>query len=215
VSEPELAEVTGTLPLPLVDGCGLAAELRALLRPGELVADRRGRPRQLPRWFYQVDSWATALDLHLTPRFCLWELIGVDVRETPLLRTFPRYVPTAVTVLAAHLEVFRQAAGAYVHIAGNGGYRSPAHRLSRFASRHCWASAANIYRVGDILLDDRDVLGRYASLARSVLPACWIRPYGSGDGEADDHLHLDFGYLLVEPTESESDPRPANGPDRD
>lgn len=204
------AGISGALPLRLVDAMRLAPELRAVLRPGETLVDRTGRERQLPRWFYEVDSWGTALNLTVTPNFSLWEFIGVDVREAPQQRTFPRYVPTAVTSLAAHLEVFRQAAGTYVHLAGNGGYRSPAHRLSRFASRHCWATAANIYRIGDTLLDDREALARYANLARSVLPACWIRPYGQHDGEADDHLHLDLGYLLLEPTEIPSDPLPAD-----
>lgn len=213
MSELTTALAVGNLPLRLVDGLQLSADLRAALRPGEVLVDRTGRERQLPRWFYEVDSWRTARGLGLTPNFSLWELIGVDVREAPLQRTFPRYVPTAVTALAAHLEVFRQAAGTYVHIAGNGGYRSPAHRLSRFASRHCWATAANIYRIGDRVLDDRESLGKYASLARSVLPACWIRPYGQRDGEADDHLHIDLGYLLLEPTEVLSDPAPAGSPD--
>lgn len=192
----------GRLPLPVVDGQTLSTALRAVLRPGELLTDGAGREHQLPRWFYQVDSWQTALDLQVTPNFALWEFIGVDVRETPLLRVFPRYVPMAVSALAAHLEVFRQAAGSCVHIAANGGYRSPAHLLTRAASRHCWAAAANIFRVGDIMLDGRDTIERYAVLARTVLPACWIRPHGPGVGEADDHLHLDLGYLLLEPGEA-------------
>jgi hypothetical protein len=29
------------------------------------------------------------------------------------------------------------------------------------------------------------------------MPGVWIRPYGSADGEADDHLHVDFGYTLI------------------
>ena len=129
----------------------------------------------------------------------LWELIGVDVREAPVLRGFPRYVPCALLLLATALEVFRLEVGTYVHIAANGGYRSPGHALSRHASPHCWGTAANIYRIGDTYLDTRAEIEKFATVARRVLPGIWIRPYGSGDGEADDHLHLDLGYTVCDP----------------
>lgn len=192
----------GVLPLPVIDAHELPSELRDVLRPGEELRDRHGTRRRLPRYFYEVESWNAALQIEVAPNFTLWEFLGIDVREAvPLRSSFPRYIPCAVTVLAAHLAVFRQAVGTYVHIAANGGYRSPAHRLTRYASRHCWATAANIYRIGDDYLDDLDTITRYARIARSVLPAAWIRPTGHGDGEADDHLHLDLGYVLLEPVE--------------
>jgi hypothetical protein len=53
----------------------------------------------------------------------------VDVREVEAMRTFPRYVPCAVALLATALEVFRAEVGTFVHIAANGGYRSPGHAL--------------------------------------------------------------------------------------
>src|SRR5204862_294723 len=83
---------------------------------------------RLPRFFYEVDSWQTALTTQLTPHFGLWELMDVDLHEASDLRMFPRYVPCAVTSLAAALEVFRLEVGATVRIAANGGYRSPVHR---------------------------------------------------------------------------------------
>lgn len=193
--------VNGMLPLPVIDAERLAAPLREVLRPGAALRDRLGVRRGLPRFFYEVESWDVARDLQVAPNFCLWEFMGVDVREAPPLRSFPRYVPCAVTALAAHLAVLRQAVGTYVHIAANGGYRSPAHRLTRHASRHCWGSAVNVYRIGDDDLDDEDRITRYARIARTALPAAWIRPYGPGDGESDDHLHIDLGYLVLEPTE--------------
>jgi hypothetical protein len=104
-------------------------------------------------------------------------------------------------MLASALEVFRLEVGTYVHIAANGGYRSPAHALSRHASRHCWGTAANIYRIGDTYLDSQSEIDRYAAIASRVLPGAWIRPYGPGDGEADDHLHLDIGYTVFDPPE--------------
>jgi hypothetical protein len=192
----------GALPLQIVDGHELPESIRAVLRPGEVLTDAGGRGRRLPRFFYQIDSWQDALDLDVTPHFKLWEFIGVDVRETPLQRQFPRYVPCAVTALAAHLEVVRDALDSYVHIAANGGYRSPSHQLSRAASTHCWGTAANIYRVGNEWLKDRDSIEKIASRIRACSPIFWVRPYGHGVGEADDHVHVDIGYLLLEPRES-------------
>ena len=189
--------------LPVVDGLTLPDEYRAVLRPGETLTDAAGTDHELPRWFYRVDSWEQALDTPLTEHFDLWEFIGVDVREAPPMRSFPRYVPCAVTALAAALEVFRLAAGTYVHIAANGGYRSPAHALTRQASRHCWGVAANIYRVGDDWLDEEGVIDRYADIARRTIPGVWLRPFGLESGQADDHLHLDLGYVTTRPVQDE------------
>ena len=30
------------------------------------------------------------------------------------------------------------------------------------------------------------------------MPGVWVRPYGHGDGEADDHLHIDIGYTVFD-----------------
>jgi hypothetical protein len=190
------------LPLPWVEASELPDTFRPVLRPAEVLRDGTGRRRTLPRHFLRVDSWDLALETQLTGHFALWELIGVDVREQTLQRSFPRYVPCAVLHLAAALELFRLEVGTYVHIAANGGYRSPAHALSRHASRHCWGTAANIYRIGDDYLDRADVLEKYATAARRVIPGVWIRPFGSGDGHADDHLHLDLGYTTFEPLDA-------------
>ena len=194
-----------SLPLPLVLAEHLPAEVREVLRPGERLRDRAGAARVLPSSFLRVDSWNQARETQLTPHFTLSELIAVDVREAPPLRTFPRYVPCAVLMLAAALELFRLEVGTYVHVAANGGYRSPGHGLSRHASRHCWGTAANVYRIGDTFLDSQEEIEKYAAIARRVIPGVWIRPYGTEDGQADDHLHLDLGYTLFDPVE---------GPDR-
>lgn len=187
------------VPLPLVPADALPAELRQVLRPGESLQDRSGATRVLPSSFLRVDSWSQALETLVTPHFALWELIGVDVREAPLARAFPRYVPCALVLLAAGLELFRLEVGATVHIAANGGYRSPGHGLTRHASRHCWGTAANIYRIGDTWLDSREEIEKYAAVARRVIPGVWVRPFGQEDGEADDHLHVDIGYTLFDP----------------
>ena len=189
------------LPLPLVRCEDLPRELRQVLRPGETWKDRAGVSRVLPSSFMRVDSWHEAMGTTLTPHFRLSELIGVDVREAHLVRSFPRYVPCAVVLLAAALELFRLEVGTYVYVAANGGYRSPGHALSRHASRHCWGTAANIYRIGDTYLDSREEIEKYAAIARRVIPGVWIRPCGQEDGEADDHLHVDIGYTVFDPVD--------------
>ena len=188
-----------SISLQIVDGRSLDEEFRAALRPGELVRDRNGQMRRLPRFFYRVETWEEALATQLTPHFGIWELLDVDVREAELTRSFPRYVPCAIVLLATHLEVFREEVGTIVRIAANGGYRSPAHALSRAASPHCWGTAANVYRIGDELMDSKDKIEKYTKLARSVLPGIWARPFGAGEGFAFDHVHLDLGYTTVVP----------------
>jgi len=188
-----------TLPLPLVQADELPPKVREVLRPGATLQDRSGAARVLPSSFLRVDSWNQARETQLTPHFTLSELIAVDVREAAALRSFPRYVPGALLLLAGALELFRLEVGTYVHVAANGGYRSPGHALSRHASRHCWGTAANIYRIGDSYLDSQEEIEKYAAVARRVIPGAWIRPFGQADGEADDHLHLDLGYTVFEP----------------
>jgi hypothetical protein len=196
------------LPLPLVAAQDLPGEVREVLRPGETLRDRTGVARVLPSSFLRVDSWNQALQTQLTPHFALWELITVDVREAPVMRAFPRYVPCAILLLATALELLRLETGTLVHVAANGGYRSPGHALSRHASRHCWGTAANIYRIGDTYLDSREEIEKFAAMARRVIPGVWIRPYGPEDGEADDHLHLDIGYTLFDPVDGPDGSQP-------
>ncbi|MDQ6716751.1 MAG: hypothetical protein M3Z17_00215, partial [Gemmatimonadota bacterium] len=105
-----------TFALSVVDGLTLPPEYRKALRPGEMWSDAAGRQRQLPRYFYEIPSWDAAMKVQLTPHFLLWEFIQVDVRETSVLLSFPRYVPCAITLLAVCLERFREAVGSFVHI---------------------------------------------------------------------------------------------------
>lgn len=188
-------------PLPVVSADSLPDDVRRALAPGTTLPDSQGLPRMLPSMFMRIESWQQARELPLSPHFMLWELIDCDVREAPAVREFPRYVPCALLLLASALEVFRLEVGTYVHVAANGGYRSPEHALSRQASRHCWGTAANLYRIGDTYLDSESEIARYAAVARRVLPGVWIRPFGPGDGEANDHLHLDIGYTVFDPPE--------------
>ena len=191
-----------TLPLRIVDGLDLSALHRSLLMPDTIVRDYQARKRRLPRFFYAVDSWAAALETRLTPHFALWEFMTVDLYEPEPLRRFPRYVPCAVSMLAAHLEVFRLEVAAPVHIAANGGYRSPSHGRSTLGSPHGWGTAVNIYRIGDEYVDDREKIDRYSSLATALLPVVRAKPYGPAPAFADDHLHIDIGYVRAIPAEA-------------
>ncbi len=188
--------------LPIVDATELGAPYRSLLMPGAIVRDSHARTRRLPRFFYAVESWTVALQTQLTPHFGLWEFMDVDLYEPAALRRFPRYVPCGVTALAAHLEVLRGHIGLPMHIAANGGYRSPSHGRSTPGSPHCWATAANIYRIGDDYLDDRETIEKYSTFATGVLPALRARPFGSGPGCVDDHMHLDVGYVTAVPSDA-------------
>jgi hypothetical protein len=182
--------------LEVVDGLKLSEEHRALLRPGELLEDAKGNAHRLPRFFYSVPSWAKAHETALAPHFKLAELMTVDCREANLLfREFPHYVPCAAVLLARYLEDFRRAAEAVVFIAANGGYRSPAHERNHDCSPHCWATAADIYRVGDTYLDDEKAITKYGDMAKSLGPPIWVRPYSEGD----DHLHIDLGFITLTP----------------
>lgn len=199
-----MADDNRRLALRLVDGLDLPDGLLRVYRPGEEVEDEDGRVRALPRFFYEVPSWEAALQTALAPHFMLYEFVSVDVREDAAARAWPRYVPCAAALLAAALETFRRAVGETVFIAANGGYRSPAHALdqrdgSAAASPHQWGTAVDVYRVGDRWLEDEATINRYRDVVRDVLPGAWVRPYGTGPGATDDHLHLDFGYTLAVP----------------
>jgi hypothetical protein len=194
-----------SLPLKVVDGLSLGAPYRSLLMPGALVRDSYRRTRRLPRFFYAVDSWEVAKGTLLAPHFALWEFMDVDLHEPLPLRTYPRYVPCAVSVLAAHLQVFRTAVGQPVKIAANGAYRSPSHAKSAAGSTHAWGTAVNIFCIGDEPLDDRERIERYAGIATTLLPGIHVRPYGDLRGGEDDHLHLDIGHVTAVPAAAASE----------
>jgi hypothetical protein len=192
------------LGLPVVDGLTLDPARRALLRPGEIVTDFAGRRHRLPRFFYEVESWAQAKSTLVSPNFRLAELISVDCREAPLLlQEFPHYVPCAVSVLCRYLEAFRLRAETFVFISANGGYRSPAHALSQRFGPHLWATAADIYRVGDTFLDNQAAIEKYARIVESIAPEFGAKPFGHEENATDDHLHVDIGYVTYVPREAD------------
>jgi len=203
--EPQRSEETDgalgqpSIPLRIVDGRRLEKRYRDVLKPGGVLSDSQGQAHQLPRYFYEVPSWDVARSTQLSENFALWEFIHTDVHEAEPLRMFPRYVPCAITLMALGLEQFRGAVRDFVHIAANGGYRSPAHGLTSFATPHAWGTAVNIYKIGTTMLDDRDVLEQFATIAYKSMPGVYVRPFGNQPGYTDDHLHLDFGYVVAVP----------------
>ena len=190
---------TPSLPLRIVDGRRLEKKYRDVLKPGGVLCDAHGQAHQLPRYFYEVSSWDVARSLQLSDHFALWEFIHTDIHEAEPLRTFPRYVPCAITLTALCLEQFRDAVGAFVHIAANGAYRSPSHALTLHATPHAWGTAVNIYRIGETMLDEREALEQFAEIAYRAMPGVYVRPFGNVPGYTDDHLHIDFGYVLAVP----------------
>lgn len=188
--------------LPVVDGLTLPEDVQALLRPGQPFDEAEGSPH-LPRWFFEVPSWQTAKDTRLTEHFTLHEFLRVDVREPKRLRRWPRYVPLAVTLLAAHLEILRLDAGTLVWVSANGGYRSPAHERNGGPSPHCWGTAADIHRIGGDQLDTEARIRDAAARVGRLLPGARVRPWGHGPGETDDHLHVDIGRPVLVPTEED------------
>ena len=192
--------------IKVIDAFDLDDELRSLLKPGEMVLDDRKRRHRLPRYFYEVPSHEAAQAIRLTQHFGLNEFILVDLRETERLQQFPRYIPCAVRVLAFYLEQFRAAAGASVHVAVNGGYRSPMHKMSTHATPHMWGTAADIYRIGSTILKAKETIEKYNELAEDVAEEIDVYPYGHVTGNtADDHVHLDLGYITVVPREISED----------
>ena len=126
----------------------------------------------------------------------------VDCREGRLLlNQFPHYVPCAIVLLARFLEDFRREVDAPVFISANGGYRSPAHQIGGAQSIHAWGTAANIYRIGDTLLNDAKSIQKFGSIAASLSPAVFVRPFGPEREQTDDHLHIDLGFVSLTPRE--------------
>lgn len=200
-----MTEISSELGLKVVDAFDLDDDLRSVLRPGEMVKDTRGRRHRLPRYFYEVPAHEAAVEVRLAPHFGLNEFIFVDLKEHPRLSGWPRYVPCAVRMLAFYLQRLRDAVGVSLHIAVNGGYRSPGHKLAVGATPHMWGTAVDIYRAGTTILNERELIERYNKAAVDLTDDFYAMPYGHEIGQADDHLHLDIGYLLMVPREISED----------
>ena len=192
--------------LKVVDAFDLDDELRTILKPGEMIRDAQGRRHRLPRYFYEVPDHEFATQYRLTPHFGINEFILTDLKEAPRLQDFPKYIPCAVRILAFYLEQFRVAAGASVHIAVNGGYRSPSHKMSANASPHMWGTAADVYKIGGLIMKTKDAIEKFNDIAEDLSEDVSVLPYGHITGiNADDHVHIDLGYITLIPREISED----------
>lgn len=192
--------------LKVVDAFDLDDELRSILKPGEMVRDSQGRRHRLPRYFYEIPSHEAAMSTRLTPHFAINEFTLNDLKEAARLQQYPRYVPCAIRILAFYLEQFRAACGASVHVAVNGGYRSPSHKLSHNATPHMWGTAADVYRIGSNILKTKEAIDKYNELAEDLSEDVNVLPYGHVTGrDADDHVHIDLGYITLVPREISED----------
>jgi hypothetical protein len=200
-----MSETATEVGLKVVDAFDLDDELRTALRPGELVKDARGRRHRLPRYFYEVASHEAAMATRLTNHFSLNEFVVVDLKETQRLQDYPRYVPCAVRLLAFYLQKLRDTIGLSLHVAVNGGYRSPAHKMSIGATPHMWGTAADIYRVGTTIIKDKETIEKYNEVAEDIGDDVAVYPYGHELGKVDDHLHFDLGYVTLVPREISED----------
>ena len=163
----------------------------------KLLQDRCGISRTLPSSFLRVDSWSQALETPLSPNFKLWNWIGVDVRETPLMG------PSALR------SVRGRAAGRRARTVPPGSRHLCARGRQRRLSLA--GACAQPARLAPLLGHGRQHLPHRRHLARQPRGSrrrrhrtardsgVWIRPYGPEDGQADDHLHLDIGYTVFEP----------------
>ena len=199
----ESATATG---LKIVDAFDLDAELRGLLRPGQVVRDHEGREHRLPRYFYEVSSRDAAVRVRLAPNFGLNEFVRVDLKEAPRLQEYPKYIPCAVRVLAFYLQRHRDRIGASLHVTVNGGYRSPSHRAAVGATPHMWGTAADLYRIGTTILRDQESIEKHNRNAEELSEDLHVKPYGHDAGQADDHIHLDLGYVTLVPRQMSEDP---------
>lgn len=170
-----------------------------------MLRDAQGRRHRLPRYFYEVPSHAEAREIRLSTHFGMNEFIQVDLKEAPRLQQFPRHIPCAIRLVAFYLQRLREIAGASIHISVNGGYRSPAHKMAVAATPHMWGTAVDIYRVGSTILHSEEAIQKYNRMAEEMSDDWYVMPYGHELGKADDHVHLDLGYLNVVPREMSED----------
>jgi len=69
-----------------------------------------------------------------------------------------------------------------------------------------WGTAADVYRIGTTILKTREQIEKYNVIAEDLSEDVSVLPYGHVTGNnADDHVHLDVGYITVIPREISED----------
>ncbi len=80
-------------PFKVIDGRTLSAKHSQLLQPGAARKDAAGQTHFLPRFFYEIETWAQAKEQRLAANFTFAELMTVDCREADLLlMACPRFL---------------------------------------------------------------------------------------------------------------------------
>ena len=66
--------------------------------------------------------------------------------------------------------------------------------------------------MGSVVLRDQNAIETYNRVAEELSDDWWVMPYGHEIGKADDHMHLDLGFVTLVPREISEDrdelPRP-------
>jgi hypothetical protein len=68
-----------------------------------------------------------------------------------------------------------------------------------------WGTAADLYRIGPQVLNEKDTIERFNRMAEETSDELWVMPYGHEIGKTDDHIHLDLGYISLVPREMSED----------
>jgi hypothetical protein len=68
-----------------------------------------------------------------------------------------------------------------------------------------WGTAADIYRAGSTILRTKEAIEKYNEIAEDVSEDVRVLPYGHAIGNADDHVHVDLGYITMIPREISED----------
>ena len=69
-----------------------------------------------------------------------------------------------------------------------------------------WATAADVYRIGTTILRGKESIDKYNGIAEDLSDDIHVLPYGHVTGlNADDHVHIDLGYITVIPREISED----------
>ena len=69
-----------------------------------------------------------------------------------------------------------------------------------------WGTAADVFRIGSNILRTQEAIEKYNDLAEDLSDEIRVLPYGHVTGkDADDHVHIDLGYITLVPREISED----------
>jgi hypothetical protein len=68
-----------------------------------------------------------------------------------------------------------------------------------------WGTAVDLYRIGNVVLREQAPIETYNRVAEELSDELYVMPFGHEVGKADDHMHLDLGYLVLVPREISED----------